>query len=244
MTPPKNLDKSLASPSNSNLSQLFKSSRPLFVKHQPQTAALSSVEPFVTQDFPASFPALFKSIQFHSRMMGAASLSSSVSGPTDQNRIDSHLRKHYNMPSEAWWDRVQSTFSDLQSLLEVHKHQNVTLEGQDAMPEPGTPQALRKERIPTVKLVRSTTFAAEVTADNELLTCLAFGTISPGLYVEIVWDLLGEAQKEGLDMAMFRVLEGGTPEFEFRYQGCDFRLIYTYFPTLQEYDPLSGPFRS
>lgn len=103
----------------------------------------------------------------------------------DSDRLMKQLEEKYNMPHEKWWDGVETTFRCLQAALErgqddiVHEeddHQSISA------------QAARADALPLVSLLPSGSHALRLTATNEDLQCVAFGTISAERFVEIFWE--------------------------------------------------------
>lgn len=103
----------------------------------------------------------------------------------DLDRLMKQLEEKYNMPHEKWWDGVDAAFQCLQMALE-RGQDDIVHEEDD--PENISAQAARADALPLVSLLPSGSHAVRLTAINEDLQCVAFGTISAERFVEIFWE--------------------------------------------------------
>jgi hypothetical protein len=124
----------------------------------------------------------------------------------DSDQLIEYLREHYNMPREEWWTSVDNAFQHLRTLLECHPDE-VCDEEND--PENISAQAARVDALPLVSVLPSGSHAIRLTATNEDLQCVAFGTISDDLYIDV-----------------FVVYKTESGAFWFNFEGHNFRLLY------------------
>ncbi len=103
----------------------------------------------------------------------------------DSDRLMQHLEEKYNMPHEKWCVGVETAFQCLRMVLE-RGQDDINHEGDD--PESISAQAARAEAMPLVSLLPSGSHALRLTATNEDLQCVAFGTITAERFVEIFWE--------------------------------------------------------
>jgi hypothetical protein len=103
----------------------------------------------------------------------------------DLDRLMKQLEEIYNMPHEKWWESVETAFQCLRMVLERGQDE-ITHEEDD--PENISAQAARADALPLISLLPSGSHALRLTATNEDLQCVAFGTISAERFVEIFWE--------------------------------------------------------
>jgi hypothetical protein len=139
----------------------------------------------------------------------------------DLDRLMKHLEETYNMPNEEWWISVDAAFQHLRTLLE--KRPNEAFEEDDDEPQSISAQAARADALPLVSLLPSGSHAMQLTATNEDLQCVAFGTISVERYVDIFWEAAIKVQDDG---GKFMVYQVETSSFWFNFEGHNFHLHY------------------
>jgi hypothetical protein len=103
----------------------------------------------------------------------------------DSDRLMKQLEEEYNMPHEKWWNGVETAFQCLRMALE-RGQDDIAHEEDD--PESISPQAARADALPLISLLPSGSHALRLTATDEDLQCVAFGTISAERFVEIFWE--------------------------------------------------------
>jgi hypothetical protein len=133
-----------------------------------------------------------------------------------------HLEEKYNMPNVKWWEEVHNTFQSLRNVLE-RGQDHISNEEDD--PESISAQAARADALPLVTLLPSGSHALHLTATNEDLQCVAFGTISAERYVDIFWEAVARIQNEGGKYVVYRI-DSDRNIFWFNYGGYNFQLLY------------------
>jgi hypothetical protein len=148
--------------------------------------------------------------------------SNSPSPEKSDYELTMYLQDNYNMPDEKWWANVETTFGHLQGILE--RRPSETAED-DSDPETTSIRAARAGALPIVSVLPSGSHALRLTATNEDLPCVALGTISTQLYIEIFWETVARVQDEGGNIEVYRV-EERLGCFWFRFESHDFHLLY------------------
>jgi hypothetical protein len=138
----------------------------------------------------------------------------------DSDQLIEYLREHYNMPREEWWTSVDNAFQHLRTLLECHPDE-VCDEEND--PENISAQAARADALPLVSVLPSGSHAIRLTATNEDLQCVAFGTISDDLYIDVFWEAVSRVQDKGGKFVVYKIESGA---FWFNFEGHNFQLLY------------------
>ncbi|KAE9379172.1 hypothetical protein N431DRAFT_153233 [Stipitochalara longipes BDJ] len=138
----------------------------------------------------------------------------------DSDQLIGYLEENYNMPNEEWWISVDTAFQHLHTLLECHPNEAPDEEND---PQSISAQAARADALPLVSLLPSGSHALRFTATNEYLQCVAFGTISSDLYVDIFWEAVSRVQDEGGKFVVYKIESGA---FWFNFEGHNFQLLY------------------
>jgi hypothetical protein len=104
----------------------------------------------------------------------------------------SSLLEHSGMPNSEWWHLARAAYDELCN----------TLTG-DSYPVEHGNHANR----PAISVFPTGNFACELSSRDEVLECLAFGTIRKELFLEVAWQKLTEAQANGLKIDTFEISE-------------------------------------
>jgi hypothetical protein len=144
-----------------------------------------------------------------------------LSEQQDADRLMKHLEEKYDMPNEEWWTSVNTAFQRLRTLLEIRPNEAPEAEEED--PQSISAQAARADALPLVSLLPSGSHAMQLTATNEDLQCVAFGTISTETYIDIFWETVIKVQDDGGKFVVYQV---ETSSFWFNFEGHNFHLHY------------------
>jgi len=143
------------------------------------------------------------------------------SSDTDFKLLNSILEDDFHMPDNAWWQGVEKSFTQLQSIL-GQRHNEVS---SDEDPDSISASLARVGASPVVTLLKSGTHALRLTTKDEDLQCIAFGTISPRLYLEIFWEAVVKSQEEGKAIEVYKIDESRGC-FWFQFEDHKFWLLY------------------
>ena len=102
------------------------------------------------------------------------------------------LLEHSGVPTSDWWDRANAAYDDLCKTLTADI--NAVEHGNHAYQ-------------PSISIFPVGNFACELSSQDEVLKCLAFGTIRKELFVEVAWQRIMEAQASGLKIDPFEISE-------------------------------------
>jgi hypothetical protein len=124
--------------------------------------------------------------------------------------LDQHLEDAYNMPTRQWWESAQRAFLRLQELFHPEPAALLSPELDEPAAEYATSARLaRAASLPSIILLPSENHALELTATNEPLQCVAIGTVGSKLFVELLWELIAQAQEaSGVKIVVHEVLQG------------------------------------
>lgn len=160
--------------------------------------------------------------------MAEHALSQNTPARSYGRELDQNLQEVYNMPTSQWWESVQLTFLRLEKLL--HPKSVALLSNQ--LDEPAEEYAIsarvaRAASMPSIILLPAGTHALSLTATNETLQCMAFGTVGPKLYVELVRESIVQAQEAGtIKIAVYEILQGPVPRITLRVEAHVFEMKY------------------
>ena len=160
--------------------------------------------------------------------MAGPDLSQSTSVQSDGSKLDNHLEETYNMPSCQWWESVGRAFVQLQGLSRPRSGGVVD----DDLDRPADEYAVsarltRAASLPTVILLPSGNHALRLTATNEALQCVAFGTVGRNMFVELLWEAIAQAQNNGTaKVVVHEILRGEIPQITLRVEAHAFELRY------------------
>jgi hypothetical protein len=150
--------------------------------------------------------------------MAGLSVSLDVSSEAgDMAKVQEILVTQYHMPTRAWWDNANTTFTKLCRVLERSSIE--TFEGDE-----NSYSSARKANAgsyPVVKLFKAGTHLLELATSRDALQCVAFGTIPAQRYIQIFWEEVSNVQRsdKNVSMAVFsaQVESDGSASFSFRY---------------------------
>jgi hypothetical protein len=143
--------------------------------------------------------------------------------------LDQHLEEAFDMPTSHWWESVEQTFVQLQELVNTRASALFT---DDELDEPAGEHAAsarvaRAASLPSIILLPAGKHALGLTATSEPLQCVAFGTVGPKLYVELLWETVAQVQEPGVVKIMVHsVLQGPVPQIILRVEAHIFELSY------------------
>jgi hypothetical protein len=140
----------------------------------------------------------------------------------DSDQLIKYLEEKYNMPNVKWWEEVHNTFQSLRNILERGQDY---ISNEEDDPESISAQAARADALPLVTLLPSGSHALHLTATNEDLQCVAFGTISAERYVDIFWEAVARIEDEGGNFMVYRI-DSDRNIFWFNYEGYNCQLLY------------------
>jgi hypothetical protein len=136
-----------------------------------------------------------------------------------------HLQERYNTPSEEWRTTVQDTFTELCKIL-GHR-EAVPILGREETPEVISARTARDHALPSITVLPTGTHALRLTATNEPLDCICFGTMSPKTYVAVFWELVVEVQRSGnYTLIIHEVDAGPVPRFLLSFESLLFEVRY------------------
>jgi hypothetical protein len=141
---------------------------------------------------------------------------------SDTEQLTNYLEENYNMPKDEWWPSVDNAFRQLRNVLERRPSETAQ---EDSDPETISMRTARAGALPIVSILPSGSHALQLTATNEDLPCVAFGSISTQLYVEIFWEAVAKVQDKGGRCVVYRVVER-LGCFWFNFEGHNFQLLY------------------
>lgn len=96
------------------------------------------------------------------------------------------------MPNSEWWEGARAAYDKLCKTLTADPYQ--VEHGNHA-------------NRPAILIFPTGNFACELSSRNEVLKCLAFGTIRKELFLEVAWQRIVEAQASGLKIDPFEISE-------------------------------------
>lgn len=96
------------------------------------------------------------------------------------------------MPTCEWWNQAESAYHDFCQILtgdmSIAEHSN------------------RSSR-PMIVILPTANFACRLSSRNEILKCVAFGTVRSDLFVELVWQHIAGASNNGSKIKAYEVSE-------------------------------------
>lgn len=96
-----------------------------------------------------------------------------------------------NMPSGEWWKDFDQKFTLLRELLEPKSYIHNASENVDdeqALDENIAPPKARHPAFPSITILPSETTALRLTARDEQLELVAFGTVRNDLFLQMIWE--------------------------------------------------------
>jgi hypothetical protein len=143
----------------------------------------------------------------------------------NRSALDAHLKQ---MPSEQWWDDAYDSFNRLEEIIKPSwTRETVTPEDLDE--DTKNVRRVREGSLPYMIILPSGNHALRLTATNEPLECVAFGTMGVKLFIELFWETVSTAQDVGEPIVVHEVqsfvprilLSVGDFEFELRFVQCE-----------------------
>lgn len=176
--------------------------------------------------------------------MAGSDLSQGTPVQSNSTKLDRHLEETYNMPTPQWWESVAHAFAQLQELACPTSSVDLGHELAEPVDEYSASARLaRATSLPSITLLPAGNHALKLAATNEVLQCLAFGTVGRKRYVELLWESIAQAQQAGAaKVVVHEVLQGVIPQitlrigvhmFELRYLQCE-PLVRTCVPIRSE----------
>jgi hypothetical protein len=124
------------------------------------------------------------------------------------------LLEQSGMPDREWWDEVESAYHDLCQILT-----------EDVNTEKLSNRASR----PLIVILPAGNHACKLSSRNEILKCVAFGTLRADLFVEVAWQNITRAQEKGSNIKAYAVSEKRSL---LSLSGVSFNLQYIETPDL------------
>lgn len=118
------------------------------------------------------------------------------------------------MPNRQWWDEVGSAYHYMCQMLT----EDINTEGQS-----------NRASRPMIVILPAGNYACKLSSPNELLRCVAFGTLRADLFVEVAWQNITRAQDKGQEVKVYEVTER---RILLGMSGCLFSLQYVESPEL------------
>lgn len=148
----------------------------------------------------------------------------------DQLMLAEYLQNNFHVPTEEWWRDANLSFQTLKKLLSLNaaESKNV-LDSQDKGYIPSARLA-RMGALPKLVCFATGNHALGLTARNETLECVVFGTISANLFIDVFWESIQKAQAESPcdSITVSSVLPGRHPVFTVRINDFPFDVNYGY----------------
>ena len=160
-------------------------------------------------------------------MSGGSHLDISYNSQINFNALDDILRRDYGMPDEVWLKDLIKTFDQLRNIFQRGRDATNSTEEQIATYESSGAKAARDAVLPIVTVLPSGTFAMDLATKDEVLECIAFGTISPDIYHDMVWEEVMKVQSGShFNMVVHEVDRHPNLRFLFRFHSYEFELRY------------------
>jgi hypothetical protein len=96
------------------------------------------------------------------------------------------------MPNRQWWDEVESAYHYMCQMLT-----------EDINTEEQSNRASR----PMIVILPAGNYACKLSSRNELLKCVAFGTVRTDLFIEAAWQNITRAQDKGSEVKVYEATE-------------------------------------
>lgn len=156
-----------------------------------------------------------------------AGFAENESNSADGNRpsLDVLLKE---MPSEQWWEDAYRSFNKLEQLIRPSWRREPETQ-EDLDEDIKNVRMVREGSLPFITVLPAGNHALQLTATNEPLECIIFGTIGEKLFVELFCETVSKAQGAGEAIVVHEVqsfvprmlLSVGEYEFEIRYMQCE-----------------------
>jgi hypothetical protein len=147
---------------------------------------------------------------------------------SDLNRLnlDAHLK---DMPTDSWWSQARQSFKALEQMIQPswmtetlpEEHgEELEIDLHDRNME-----RVREGLLPWITVLPAGNHQLQLTATNEPLECIAFGTMGAKLFIDLFWEAITQAQLAGQPIVVHELqgfvprvlLTVGSHEFELKY---------------------------
>lgn len=118
------------------------------------------------------------------------------------------------MPNRQWCDKAESAYQYMCQMLTE---------------DINTKEQSNRASRPMIVILPTGNYACKLSSRNELLTCVAFGTIRADLFIEVAWQNITRAQGQGSDVKAYEATER---RILLRVSGHMFSLQYVESPEL------------
>jgi len=102
------------------------------------------------------------------------------------------LLERSGMPTQEWWTQAWTAYNQM--------YQALTAELNSA-------EVSNHASRPLISIIPSGNFACELSSRDDVLKCVAFGTIRTELFIEVVWQNITGAQDRRVKIEPFEVSE-------------------------------------
>ncbi|TAQ84229.1 hypothetical protein B7494_g7446 [Chlorociboria aeruginascens] len=126
--------------------------------------------------------------------------------PTGYGELRGILLADFNMPTHRWWTEVNQSFETIRDIL--------------------CPDNAGNPNLPCIVIVSTGTHALGLTATNEVLECVAFGSLTTNRFLEVFWESIARAQQNGEALVIHEIDELPILRFLFRLGSHTFELRY------------------
>lgn len=96
------------------------------------------------------------------------------------------------MPNRQWWDEVESAYQYMCRMLTE---------------DINTEEESNRTSRPMIVILPTGNYACKLSSRNELLSCVAFGTLRADLFLEVAWQNITRAQDEGSEVKVYEATE-------------------------------------
>jgi hypothetical protein len=132
------------------------------------------------------------------------------------------------MPSEQWWEDAYHSFNKVEQLIRPSWRREPETQ-EDLDEDIKNVRMVREGSLPFITVLPAGNHALQLTATNEPLECIVFGTMGAKLFVELFCETVSKAQDAGEAIVVHEVqsfvprmlLSVGDYEFEIRYMQCE-----------------------
>jgi hypothetical protein len=104
----------------------------------------------------------------------------------------SSLLEQSGMPNSEWWDQAWSAYREVSQMLTE---------------DVNTAEDSNRASRPMIVILPTGNLACQLSSRNELLKCVAFGTVRSDLFVEVAWQNITGAQDKGSKVRAYEVSE-------------------------------------
>ncbi|KAM3068732.1 hypothetical protein ACMFMG_010909 [Clarireedia jacksonii] len=151
----------------------------------------------------------------------------------DELVLQQHLEDHFQVAPPEYWNEVQTAFQTLRKLLAAQSSNDVHSDSKipNSQDDDEIPSAHLAHigALPKLVVFPTGTHALKLTAKNEPLECVVFGTISSKLFVDVFWESILSAQATipEVSISVRSARATNHPKFTLRIQSCLFEVTYS-----------------